>query len=46
MRDELWSFKMRSSGGVCIKGPFKAGANEVAYGEAVLVEAGAGRAVG
>ena len=46
VRDELSSFQMRSSGGAGVKGPFKAGANEVAWGGAVLVEAGAGRAVG
>ena len=43
--DELSSYKMRSSRGAGVKGPFKAGANEVACGGAVLVEAGAGRAV-
>ena len=37
---------MRSSGGAGVKGPFKAGANEVACGGAVLVGAGAGGAVG
>ena len=36
---------MRSSGGVGGKGPFKTGANEVAGGGAVLVEARAGGAV-
>ena len=36
---------MRSSGGVGGERPFKTGANEVAGGGAVLVEAGAGRAV-
>ena len=45
VRDELSSFKMGSSGGGSVKEPFQAGANEVAYGGAVLVEAGAGRAV-
>ena len=37
---------MRSSGGAGVKGPFKAGANEVAYWAAVLVRSGAGGAVG
>ena len=37
---------MRSSGGGSVKGPCKAGANEVAGGGAVLVGAGAGFAVG
>ena len=37
---------MRSSGGGGVKEPFKAGANEVACGGAVLVGAGAGGAVG
>ena len=32
VRDELSSFKMRSSGGAGVKGPVKTGANEVAYG--------------
>ena len=32
VRDELPSYKMRSSGGAGVKGPFKAGANEVACG--------------
>ena len=37
---------MRSSGGGGVRGPFKAGANEVVCGGAVLVGAGAGGAVG
>ena len=37
---------MRSSGGGGVKGPFKAGANDVAGGGAVLVGAGVGCAVG
>ena len=45
-RDELSLYKMRSSGGGGVKGPFKAGANEVADGGVVLVGAGAGCAVG
>ena len=46
VRDELSSYKMRSSGGGGVKGPFKTGANEVACGGAVLVGAGVGGAVG
>ena len=46
VREELSSYKIRSSGGAGVKGPFKAGANEVARRGAVLVGAGAGGAVG
>ena len=45
VRDELSSCKMRSSAGAGVKGPFKAGAKEVACGGLVLVGAGAGGAV-
>ena len=44
-RDELSSYKMRSSEGAGLEGPFEAGGNEVACGGAVLGEARAGRAV-
>ena len=43
--DELSSFKIRSSGGGGVRGPFKTGANEVAGARAVLVGAGAEFAV-
>ena len=45
MRDELSSFKMRSSGGGGVEGPFKTGANEVACVGGVRVRTGAGRAM-
>ena len=44
--DELSSYKIRSSVGAGARGPFKAGANEVAGGGAILDGAGAGFAVG
>ena len=46
VRDDLSSYKIRSSGEGGVKEPFKTGANEVACGGVVLVGAGAGGAVG
>ena len=44
--DELSSYKICSSVGAGVRGPFKAGANEVAGEGATLDGAGAGFAVG